>query len=305
MFRDLLSTQKIEKDEVEKVLETAEKLLPVALKQKTSNILQDKILAALFYEPSTRTRLSFETAMQRLGGRVLTVAGMEGSSLTKGETLHDTAKVIENFADVIAVRHPTVGSAREIADAAGIPVINAGDGSGEHPSQAFLDMFTIKKERGTLEGLTVAFVGDLKFGRTPHSLIYLLALYKANIILVSPKELRLPSEMTTFLRENNISFRETEDMNEALKEANVLYMARIQKERFSTQQEYERFKGCYILSRELIERYNENLIVMHALPRVDEITLDVDGLKGAAYFRQVQNGVATRMALLSIVLGKN
>lgn len=302
--QDILSTEHITFDQIEKIMAVAEDFLPIAQKQKTSNLLEGKLLATLFYEPSTRTRLSFETAMQRLGGRVISVSNMEGSSLMKGETLHDTAKVVENFADIIAIRHPEPGSAQIMADAASIPVINGGDGPHQHPTQALLDIFTIKRERGALNGLTIAMVGDLKYGRTVHSLSYLLMHYGVKLIFVSPPELTMPGYVTAVLNQKDIAMEQTADLAAALQKSDVCYMTRIQKERFSDMSEYERLKSRYILTRELLEKVNPAITIMHPLPRVNEIALDVDDVKGAAYFRQVQNGIAVRMALLSLLLGK-
>jgi len=301
---DILSTKSFSKSDIEKIVEVADEFLPYAKKEKSSELLKGQVLASLFYEPSTRTRLSFETAMERLGGNVITVTGTESSSLAKGETLSDTARVIENFADVMVVRHNKPGSVDEMGRAANVPVINAGDGEGEHPTQALLDIFTMIKERGELEGLTVAMVGDLKYGRTVHSLSYLLAHFGVKLILVSPDQLKMPGEVTDYLKEKGIEFEETEDMEEALKHAEVCYMTRVQKERFDDPAEYEKFKNFYVLTKEGIEKHNAKMTIMHPLPRVGEISLNVDDLPGAAYFRQVQNGVAVRMALLALVLGK-
>lgn len=302
--KDLLSASVLSKGNIERILEIAEGMAPYANKEKQSDLLAGKVLATLFYEPSTRTRLSFETAMNRLGGRVITVTGMESSSLIKGETLYDTGKVVENFADIVAMRHPTPGSVAEFAVAVKIPVLNAGDGAGEHPTQALLDMLTIKKERGTIDGLTIAMVGDLKFGRTVHSLTYLLSHFKVHLILVSPDRLRMPAEQVQHFKDQKIQCTETESLEEGLKQAQVVYMTRVQKERFDDPAEYEKYKHFYILTREMVERHNAQMTVMHPLPRVGEISLDVDDLAGAAYFRQVKNGVALRMALLAIMLGK-
>ncbi len=301
---DILSAQKLSRSDIDRIVETAELFLPEAGKEKVSGLLTGKLLASLFYEPSTRTRLSFETAMQRLGGRVITVVGMEFSSLAKGESLYDTAKVVENFADVIAMRHPQAGSVAEVAEAAGVPVINAGDGAGEHPTQALLDIYTILRERKKIDGLTIAMAGDLKYGRTVHSLSYLLSHFDVKLVLVSPDKLKMPSVITDHLKKKKIAFTETENIEEALKHAQVLYSTRVQQERFSDPQEYERFKHYYVLTREMIEKHNAKMTILHPLPRVGEISMDVDGLPGAAYFRQVKNGVAVRMALLAMVLGK-
>jgi aspartate carbamoyltransferase len=301
---DIVTTTSLTRGDIDTIMAAAADFMPVAEKEKVSGLLAGKVLAALFYEPSTRTRLSFDTAMQRLGGRVITVVGMESSSLAKGETLHDTARVVENFADVIAMRHPQPGSVQEVAEAAEVPVINAGDGAGEHPTQALLDVFTILRERKKLDGLTVAMVGDLKYGRTVHSLSYLLSHFGVKLILVSPDKLKMPREVTGHLKDKKIAYSETEDMNEALKHAEVIYSTRVQKERFADPAEYERFKNYYVLTREQIEKHNAKMTILHPLPRVGEISLDVDSLPGAAYFRQVKNGVAVRMALLALVLGK-
>lgn len=301
---DILSTMDLTRDDVEHIIKVSEQFLPVALKEKTSNLLEGKLMAALFYEPSTRTRLSFETAMNRLGGRVLTVVGTEYSSLSKGETLWDTGKMIEKYVDVIAMRHPQPGSPREVAESANVPVINAGDGGGEHPTQALLDVFTVTREHKKVDGLTVALVGDLKYGRTVHSLSYLLSHFDVKLILVSPDKLKMPEEITKYLSSKKIAYEETEDLGVALKNAQVLYDTRVQRERFADVNEYEKYKHYYVLTRELVEKYNPKLTIMHPLPRVGEIHQDVDDLPGAAYFRQAQNGVAVRMALLSLVLGK-
>ncbi len=301
---DILSTMDLTRDDVEHIIKVSEQFLPVALKEKTSNLLEGKLMAALFYEPSTRTRLSFETAMNRLGGRVLTVVGTEYSSLSKGETLWDTGKMIEKYVDVIAMRHPQPGSPREVAESANVPVINAGDGGGEHPTQALLDVFTVTREHKKVDGLTVALVGDLKYGRTVHSLSYLLSHFDVKLILVSPDKLKMPEEITKYLSSKKIAYEETEDLGVALKNAQVLYDTRVQRERFADVNEYEKYKHYYVLTRELVEKYNPRLTIMHPLPRVGEIHQDVDDLPGAAYFRQAQNGVAVRMALLSLVLGK-
>ena len=302
---DILSTMDLTRDDVEHIIKVSEQFMPVALKEKTSNLLEGKLMAALFYEPSTRTRLSFETAMNRLGGRVLTVVGTEYSSLSKGETLWDTGKMIEKYVDVIAMRHPQPGSPREVAESANVPVINAGDGGGEHPTQALLDVFTVTREHKKVDGLTVAVVGDLKYGRTVHSRSYLLSHFDVKLILVSPDKLKMPEEITKYLSSKKIAYEETENLEVALKNAQVLYDTRVQRERFADVNEYEKYKHYYVLTRELVEKYNPKLTIMHPLPRVGEIHQDVDDLPGAAYFRQAQNGVAVRMALLYLVLGKS
>ncbi len=301
---DILSTTDFSRDDIEHIMKISEQFLPVAFKEKTSNLLENKLMAALFYEPSTRTRLSFETAMNRLGGRVLTVVGTEYSSLAKGETLWDTGKMMEKYVDVIVMRHPQPGSPKEVAESADVPVINAGDGGGEHPTQALLDVFTVMREHKKIDGLTIALVGDLKYGRTVHSLCYLFAHYDVKLIMVSPDKLKMPAEITDHLKKKKIVFEETENLEVALKNAQVLYDTRVQKERFADVNEYEKYKHYYVLTRDLVEKYNPKLTIMHPLPRVGEIHVSVDDMPGAAYFRQAQNGVAVRMALLSLVLGK-
>lgn len=302
---DILSAVQFNRGDIELVLKLAKKMEPYGLKKKWGDLLKGKLLAALFYEPSTRTRLSFETAMQRLGGNVVSVASMQGSSLTKGETLYDTGRVIEQYADVIAMRHPDEGSVAALAEGAGVPVINAGDGAGEHPSQALLDLFTIQKERGKIDGLTIAMVGDLKYGRTVHSLSLMLSHFQVQLIFVSPDMLTMPEHICRSLKEKNVSFKETSDLGETLKWADVLYMTRVQQERFPDPKEYEKHRNEYVLSREFVEPRNAGALIMHPLPRIWEISKDVDELSGVAYFKQIANGVCVRMALLALVLGKD
>jgi aspartate carbamoyltransferase catalytic subunit len=275
------------------------------LKKKNSlNLLKGKILATLFFEPSTRTRLSFETAMQRLGGGVISVASAESSSAAKGETVADTARTVAQYADAIVIRHPLLGSAKEAADAVPIPVINAGDGAGQHPTQALLDIYTIHKELGSLSNLTVSMVGDLKYGRTVHALVELLSLFRTRLYLVSPSLLRMPEEIISNLRGKGVEVIETEDMFKAASESSLIYMTRIQKERFGDLSEYERVKGSYIVNKEFLERLGKKMTILHPLPRVNEISPEVDSYPGAAYFRQIRNGVFVRMALLTMIFGK-
>lgn len=232
------------------------------------------------------------------------MGSVESSSVAKGETLTDTARTVSQYADVIVIRHPRTGSAKEAADAVPIPVINAGDGTGQHPTQALLDMYTIKKELGSLNHLTISMVGDLKNGRTVHALAELLSLFKASLYFVSPETLRMPEEITSGLKEKGIEIVETGDMLEAANKSNVIYMTRIQKERFGDLSEYERVKGSYIINRAFLDRVKKKVVILHPLPRVDEIDPEVDIYPGAAYFRQMRNGVFVRMALLSMILGK-
>jgi aspartate carbamoyltransferase catalytic subunit len=265
--------------------------------------LRGKILATVFYEPSTRTRFSFESAMHKLGGSVVTTeSALHFSSATKGETLQDTIKVISGYADVIVLRHYEEGSAKIASEASSVPIINAGDGIGEHPTQALLDLYTIKKELGKIDNLKIALIGDLLYGRTIHSLIYLLALYKrVKIFLVSPNQLKLPEKYKDYLVQNKIEFKELTDLQKILDEIDVLYVTRIQQERFKSKQEYEKVKDAYIIDRKIVNQLKENAIIMHPLPRVNEISPEVDDDKRAAYFRQAKNGLYIRMALLRLI----
>ena len=300
-FQHLTSTKQLTRADTDAILAAAKEMEAVIAKGG-NDLLKGKILASLFYEPSTRTRLSFETAMHRLGGKVITADGLQFSSLYKGESIEDTMTVVGQYADIIAMRHPEQGSADKAASASPVPFINAGDGPGQHPTQALLDMFTILKERGTLDGIRITMVGDLKFGRTVHSLSFLLGLYNnVSFTLVSPKELKMPEKVTSFYKEKKITFTEVESIEDGL-DADVLYMTRVQKERFTDSSEYERLKLKYILQASHVK--GRKITVMHPLPRVGEITTDVDALPNAAYFRQVKNGVPVRMALLAMLLGK-
>jgi aspartate carbamoyltransferase len=265
--------------------------------------LRGKVLATLFFEPSTRTRLSFETAMLRLGGRVLSVSEAKSTSASKGESLHDTIKTVEGYADAIVLRHPEVGAAEVAARATTKPVLNAGDGAGEHPTQSLLDLYTIRKEQGRVDGLTIVLVGDLKHGRTVHSLATLLSQYPVSFLFVSPPALRMPREVVERVRAKGISVRETDDLGLALAQSDVVYMTRIQRERFTDPAEYDRLKDAYVLTRAILGKAKPSITVMHPLPRVNEISTDVDDLPGAAYFRQSANGVPVRMALLALLLG--
>lgn len=300
-FQHLISTKQLTRAATEEILSVAESMEKVRAKGK-SDLLKGKILASLFYEPSTRTRLSFETAMLRLGGDVVTAEGIQFSSLYKGETIEDTMKMVSGYADIIAMRHPEAGSAERAASAAKVPFINAGDGPGQHPTQALLDLFTIKRECGGVDGLKVAMVGDLRYGRTVHSLSYLLGLFKnISLTLISPKELTMPEKVISFLKEKGISYTEADDITAGLT-CDVMYMTRVQQERFADRSEYDRLKLKYVLTAAHLK--GSKAVVMHPLPRVGEISTDVDTLKNAAYFRQAENGVAVRMALLAMLLGK-
>lgn len=269
---------------------------------KLPDSLKKKVIAMVFYEPSTRTRFSFETAIHKLGGDVITTeSAAHFSSAVKGETLRDTIKVISGYADAIVLRHYEEGSADIASQVSSVPIINAGDGIGEHPTQALLDLYTIKKELGRVENLQIALIGDLLYGRTVHSLIPLLALYKnINLYLVSPKELQLSAKYKDFLREREVDFEELTDLESVLNKIDVLYVTRIQKERFESEQAFEQVKDSYVINQQAVNQLKETAIVMHPLPRVNEISLEVDSDEKAVYFRQTQNGLYIRMALLHL-----
>jgi aspartate carbamoyltransferase len=302
--KDILHGNQFSTKEIEAILKTAAEMERELKRKSSLNLLKGKILVTLFFEPSTRTRLSFEAAMQRLGGGVISMGSVEGSSVAKGETLTDTAQTVAQYADVIVVRHPRIGSAKEVADAVSIPVINAGDGAGQHPTQALLDLYTIRKELGTLKNLSIALVGDLKNGRTVHALVEVLSHFNPKLYFVAPDLLRMPGEITDRMKEKGCNVIETNDLAMAASQSDLIYMTRIQKERFADFSEYEKVKGSYILNRAFLEGLKKSVTILHPLPRVDEINLDVDSYPGAAYFRQVRNGMFVRMALLAMVLGK-
>ena len=300
-FKHLTSTKQLTRADTDAILKVCKDMERV-LEKGGNDLLQDKVLAALFYEPSTRTRLSFETAMHRLGGRVITAVGMQFSSLYKGETIEDTMNVVGQYADIIVMRHPEKGSADIAASVCPVPFINAGDGPSQHPTQGLLDLLTIQKEKGKLDGINITMVGDLKFGRTVHSLSFLLGLYEnPKFTLVAPKELMMPEKVTSFFKEKGIEYCETENIEDGLG-ADVLYMTRVQEERFEDKSEFERLKLKYILKKEQVE--GRDITVMHPLPRIGEIDEGVDELPNAAYFRQARNGLVLRMALLAVLLGK-
>ncbi len=274
------------------------------LEKKTENTLKGKIMASLFYEPSTRTRFSFESAMLRLGGSVITTENAkEFSSAAKGEALEDSIRVINNYADVIVLRHYEEGASKRAASVSKIPVINAGDGIGQHPTQALLDLYTIQKELGGIDGITIALVGDLKHGRTIRSLTYLLGKYKRiKIYFVSPQPLKIADDIKEYLKKHKVDFEEIESLELVIGKIDVLYQTRIQKERFRDDQEYRKFKGCYQIDLKLVSSMKKKSIIMHPLPRVDEILPEVDSSPKAAYFKQARYGLFIRMALLMYLI---
>ncbi|MBL80323.1 MAG: aspartate carbamoyltransferase [Euryarchaeota archaeon] len=283
--------------EIENLLDNAERLLPVAKGDVHLPLLEGKVLANMFFENSTRTRMSFESAMKRLGGSVLNFSSA-GSSVAKGETLYDTMQMIDGYADVAAIRHPRQGAAQYTADAIDIPVLNAGDGAGNHPTQTLLDLFTIREAHGTLEGLNVVLVGDLRYGRTVHSLSHALVRFGATLTLVSPDSLRMPAEIVSDLTAGGAKVTETTDLAGTIDEADVIYMTRIQKERFPDEDEYSKVAGIYMLTASDLAGAKGGMIIMHPLPRVNEIHPSVDSTRHARYFQQAFNGVVARMALL-------
>jgi aspartate carbamoyltransferase len=304
--KDIISVRQFEREDLEYIFGVAHEMRGMVERVGTFDLLKGKILANLFYEPSTRTSSSFTAAMERLGGSVIAINEVKYSSVTKGETLADTVRTLECYADVLVLRHPETGSAAIAAKAARKPVINAGDGIGEHPTQALLDTFTIFEELGggQIDGMTVTMLGDLKYGRTVHSLARLLSLYKVNLNYVAPEILRMPSEIIDEVAEKNIPQAEYLSLEEVLPETDVLYVTRVQKERFEDPAEYEKVKGAYVIDPAVMKPAKQDMIVMHPLPRVTEISMDFDDDPRAAYFRQMEYGLYVRMALLAIVLGK-
>ncbi|HNL55385.1 MAG TPA: aspartate carbamoyltransferase, partial [Turneriella sp.] len=296
--QSILSAQQFTPQDLGEILELSRLLEERLRKTRNLKLLDDYVLATLFFEPSTRTRLSFEAAMHRLGGRVISTVGVQFSSLAKGETLFDTLKMVESYSDVCAIRHSVEGASTLAARSIKIPVINAGDGAGEHPTQGLLDLYTIHR-RGYLEkpDFSVAFVGDIRYGRTIHSLVQLLSRYKTRMVFISPPELSLPDKYRKLLDAAGVSYSETDDIA-MLREVNVGYITRIQEERFTDHREYEKFKDAYVVDRELVETCRKDLIIMHPLPRLSEVATDLDNHPAAAYFEQANNGLYVRMALI-------
>jgi len=301
--KDVISIKDFSKSEINYILSYSKKMLPYATGEKYKNILEGKVLSALFFEPSTRTRLSFESAMNRLGGRVIGFAEPGATSQKKGESLADTIRMANSYSDIIVIRHPQEGAARLAAEFADVPVINAGDGAGHHPTQCFLDLFTILTEKKKIEKNKVILLGDLKYGRTVHSLAYALSLYGVDLTFVSPVNLKMPKEVIDECKELGVEPNQTSSLEKAIKDADVLYVTRIQKERFPDAEEYSRVVGAYKINNELLKEAKKDLIVMHPLPRVTEIDPEVDKTPHALYFKQAFNGVPVRMALLSLVSG--
>lgn len=297
--KSLVSINDYSKEEQLKVLEVAREFE----KNPVQNILQEYVVASLFFEPSTRTRLSFESAVNRLGGKVIGFSEASNTSVKKGESLRDTILTIANYSDLIVMRNPVEGSARFAAEISPVPIINAGDGANQHPTQTLLDLYSILKTQGTLDNLHIALVGDLKYGRTVHSLVIAMCNFNTTFHLVSPVELKLPSSVKMHIKEKNLTYYQYTEMSEVFPVADILYMTRIQRERFSDTLEYERIKNAYILHNEMIADTKENFRVLHPLPRVNEIDINVDASSKAYYFEQALNGVFVRQALMALILG--
>ena len=303
-MKDIISMNDMSKEEILEILEIAEKIENSSEEEKL-NFLKGKIIATLFFEPSTRTKMSFESAAFRLGAQVLQLPPLEQSSVKKGESFSDTIRMVESYSDVIVVRHPNDGAARLASITSKKPVINAGDGSNQHPSQTLLDLYTIKEEKGTLSNLSIAFVGDLKYGRTVHSLVKALTHFNPTIYFVSPKILQMPTYLIDDLDKNNIKYEILEDFRDCLDKIDVFYMTRIQKERFPDIEDYQKVKGVYVINKEnILGRCKEDMIILHPLPRVDEISTDLDETKHALYFKQAKNGIPVRQAMMMKVLDK-
>jgi aspartate carbamoyltransferase catalytic subunit len=298
--RDIVSVQDFSREEINYILEKSQAMEPLAI--GGSDMLKGKILATLFFEPSTRTRLSFEAAMLKLGGSTIGFADAEIASVRKGENLADTIRTVENYANVIALRHPLEGAAKLAAEFSKVPILNGGTGAEEHPTQALMDLYTIKKEKGKIDGLKIALLGDLRYGRTVHSLAYALSLYDIELYLISPESLRMRREVIRAVK-NRISIFEDKSLEKIIPQIDVLYVTRIQKERFPDPAEYVKVKGIYRISLETLRNARKDLILLHPLPRLDEIAPEVDNKPQARYFQQVWNGIVVRMALLALVLG--
>jgi aspartate carbamoyltransferase catalytic subunit len=303
---DILSVRQFEKNDLDLLFNVARKMEDVLKDATLCEVLRGKVLGNLFFEPSTRSRVSFGVAFNRLGGFVRDTVGVECTSMVKGESLHDTAKIVGSYVDIIAIRHKEEYSAKVAAEATDVPVINGGDGTNEHPTQALLDLYTLIKERKQIDGLTVVLVGDLKYGRTVHSLANLLPIYaKVNFIFVSPDSLRMPKDIVDRLKDSGIHVHETSKLAEVIPQADVIYSTRIQEERFADKQEFLKLRGVYIIDKNMITTMaKEDVIIMHPLPRDNELNPDLDNLPNAIFFEQAKNGIPVRMSLFALLLGK-
>ena len=303
-LKNIISIKDFEREDIEYILDEASKLENVAKSKETSDELKGKLLGLMFFEPSTRTRMSFETAMKRLDGECIGFENSGSSSVSKGESIADTAKMFEGYSDALVIRHELEGVSKFISDIVDVPVINAGDGAGQHPTQTLLDLYTIKKEIGEIDNLKIALIGDLKFGRTVHSLSNALGLFKnVKLYLVSPPELKMPQEVLHDINKTNVTWIEVDSIEKIIDDVDVLYVTRIQKERFGDINDYLKIKGAYIINKKMLE--GKDLIVMHPLPRIDEIDADVDDTKYNKYFTQAANAVPVRMAILKTLIQNN
>jgi aspartate carbamoyltransferase catalytic subunit len=300
MPKSLVSIHDFSKDELLYIVKQA-----AAFEKDHRPVFKGKVVATIFFEPSTRTRLSFETAANRLGARVVGFSDADNTSVSKGETLKDTIMMISNYADLIVMRHPKEGSARYAAEISRVPIINAGDGANQHPSQTLLDMYSIQKTQGRLDNLTITMVGDLKYGRTVHSLLQAMSHFNTRFKFIAPPELRMPEEYKHYLSERGLSFTEHTELAENINDADILYMTRVQRERFSDPIEYEKVKNVYVLKNSLLKDTKPNMKILHPLPRVNEISADVDDNPKAYYFEQARNGVFARMAIIHYLLDTN
>ena len=300
MAKSLISIQDFTKEEILHILDVAREFE----QNKSQTFLSEKVIACIFFEPSTRTRLSFETASNRLGARVIGFSDAANTSVRKGESLKDTIKMVSNYVDLIVMRHPLEGSARYASEIASVPVINAGDGANQHPTQTLLDLYTIMETQGRLDNIDINMVGDLKYGRTVHSLLQALSHFSPSFTFTSPTELEMPQEYKEFLNEKKIPFRETTELEQYLNDTDILYMTRIQQERFTDPVEYEKVKNVYSLNKSMLGSVRENMRILHPLPRLQEIANDVDETPYASYFKQAENGMYVRMAIISYLLGK-
>ena len=299
--KSLISIHDYSKEDYLKILDLAGEFEKNSAKY--SNLLAGKVVATLFFEPSTRTRLSFESAVNRLGGSIIGFTDAGSSSVSKGETVKDTIKTVAQYADLIVMRHPVEGSARWASEVSDVPIVNAGDGANQHPTQCLLDLFTIRQTQKKLENLTITMVGDLKYGRTVHSLLQAMQYFNPTFHFVSPPELKMPKEYKMLLKEKNIKYFEDGDLTEALNVSDIVYVTRVQRERFSDPMEYEKVKNSFILKNEMLDNTKPNLKILHPLPRVNEISEDVDSNEKAYYFTQALNGVYARMAIIASILG--
>ncbi len=297
--KSLVSIDDLSTEEITGILDLATEFE----KDPIRDLLKNKVIATLFFEPSTRTRLSFESAISRLGGKIIGFTDASSSSVTKGETLNDTIKTVSNYSDLIVMRHPIEGSARYASEIAGIPVINAGDGANQHPTQTLLDLYSIRKTQGTLDNLNIFFVGDLKYGRTVHSLMMAMSRWNTTFNFISPDELKMPVEYKLYLDELGLKYYEHNDFTDIISKADIIYMTRVQRERFTDPMEYEKVKNVYVLRNSMLRNTKNSMRVLHPLPRVNEIHMDVDSNEKAYYFEQALNGVYTRQAILCTLLG--